>query len=245
MNEAGEPWFIAADVCAVLGLDNVTKALLRVDDDDKTLISIQGRTPTEGIIGRQVNIISESGFYSLVLSSRKPVAKPFKRWVTHEVLPSIRKTGFYVDRQRQLTTLSQEQIYRNLAAQAETLRKALPPGTVVDDHCNLLNRGDGKERSLYFKEMDKDNMPGIAVITSQPVRIVFDWFNRGLCNKDTVEAVYSQLRPLCSGYKSILCPWAKPFEKEGELVEIGGFSSIEQALELAEKIRGVVITTLS
>lgn len=113
----------------------VSQALSRLDEDEKGIIS-------NDTLGKQeVSTISEFGLYSLVLGSRKPVAKPFKRWVTHEALPSIRKTGFYVDSQQKLTTLSQEQIYRNLAAQAETLRKALPPGTVVDDNCNLLNRG--------------------------------------------------------------------------------------------------------
>ncbi len=92
----GEPWFVAADVCAALELGNVTKALLRLDDDETTLISIQGRTPTGGEIEQQTNAINESGLYSLILGSRKPEAKPFKKWVTSEVLPAIRKTGRYI-----------------------------------------------------------------------------------------------------------------------------------------------------
>jgi len=86
----GHPWFIAADVCAVLGLGNVTMALKRLDADEQTLISIEGASN-----GLPVNAISESGLYSLTLSSRKPIAKRFKRWVTSEVLPAIRKTGSY------------------------------------------------------------------------------------------------------------------------------------------------------
>ena len=87
----GEPWFVAADVCAVLGLDNVTMALKRLDADEQALISIEGFSRGND----QVNVINESGLYSLTLTSRKPNAKRFKRWVTSEVLPTIRKTGSY------------------------------------------------------------------------------------------------------------------------------------------------------
>lgn len=90
----GEPWFVAADVCEVLGLDNTTKALLRLDEDEQALISIQGTHSGPG--NPMVNVVNESGLYSLVLGSRKPEAKRFKKWVTSEVLPSIRKTGQYI-----------------------------------------------------------------------------------------------------------------------------------------------------
>ena len=81
----GEPWFVAADVCKVLGIQNVTQAMRQLEDFERSMFNIgrQGKT----------NIISESGFYTLVLRSRKAVAKPFRIWVTSEVLPSIRKTG--------------------------------------------------------------------------------------------------------------------------------------------------------
>ena len=86
----GEPWFVAADVCAVLGLGNVSMALERLDDDEKGVSSIDTLGGAQ-----QMTVINESGLYSLVLGSRKPEAKPFKKWVTAEVLPSIRKTGVY------------------------------------------------------------------------------------------------------------------------------------------------------
>lgn len=86
----GEPWFVAADVCAVLGLGNVSMALERLDDDEKGVSSIDTLGGAQ-----QMAVINESGLYSLVLGSRKPDAKPFKKWVTAEVLPSIRKTGAY------------------------------------------------------------------------------------------------------------------------------------------------------
>jgi prophage antirepressor-like protein len=87
-DKQGGPWWIASDVCEVLGLTNVTEALRRLDDDERSTLRI-----SEG--GPKRNIISEAGLYSLILRSNKPNAKKFKRWITHEVLPSIRKTGKY------------------------------------------------------------------------------------------------------------------------------------------------------
>lgn len=88
----GEPWFVAADVCRALQIGNPTMALTRLDEDEKALSNIEGlsRGNDKG------NIVSEAGLYSLILRSRKPEAKAFKRWITHEVIPSIRKYGAYV-----------------------------------------------------------------------------------------------------------------------------------------------------
>ncbi len=85
-----EPWFVAADVCAALELPETHKAIARLDDDEKGRNSI----PTPGG-NQEMSVVNESGLFNLVLGSRKPEAKRFKRWVTHEVLPSIRKTGSY------------------------------------------------------------------------------------------------------------------------------------------------------
>lgn len=85
----GEPWFVAVDVCNVLEIKNPSDALNKQLEDFERVRFNLGR---QG----EANIISESGFYTLVLRSRKPIAKPFRIWVTSEVLPSIRKTGSYV-----------------------------------------------------------------------------------------------------------------------------------------------------
>ena len=83
----GEPWFVAADVCNVLDLSNPTIAVSRLDEDERAKFNL----------GRQgdATIVNEPGLYTLVLGSRKPEAKAFKRWITHDVIPSIRKTGSY------------------------------------------------------------------------------------------------------------------------------------------------------
>lgn len=87
----GEPWFVAKDICDVLEVENTSQALSRLDDDEKNTIILN-----EGIGNPQKAIINESGLYSLVISSRKPEAKQFKKWVTSEVLPAIRKHGGYL-----------------------------------------------------------------------------------------------------------------------------------------------------
>ena len=84
----GEPWFVAADVCKALDVDRT--ATRRLDDDEKDVHS----THTLGGV-QDITIVNEPGLYSLVLGSRKPEAKAFKRWITHEVIPSIRKHGMY------------------------------------------------------------------------------------------------------------------------------------------------------
>lgn len=91
----GDPWFVAADICRALDLGNASMALDRLDDDERSISSIEG-TSSGG--NPNVNVVSETGLYSLVLGSRKPEAKPFKRWITHEVLPAIARHGAYVDR---------------------------------------------------------------------------------------------------------------------------------------------------
>lgn len=87
----GEPWFVANDVCAVLEFAHPASNLRRLDDDEKGVHTMH--TPGGP---QEMTIINESGLYSLILTSRKPEAKKFKKWVTSEVLPAIRKTGRYV-----------------------------------------------------------------------------------------------------------------------------------------------------
>jgi prophage antirepressor-like protein len=92
---SGEPWFVAADVCRVLELTNPTEATKGLDADEKaTLSNPEGRPGQPG--AKAFTFISESGLYALIFKSRKPEAKKFRRWVTGEVLPALRKQGAYV-----------------------------------------------------------------------------------------------------------------------------------------------------
>jgi len=89
--QEGEPWFVANDLCSVLGLKDTTSATKKLDEDDRLLRKISGAGQV-----REVILVNESGMYNLIFTSTKPEARNFKRWITKEVLPQIRKTGIYV-----------------------------------------------------------------------------------------------------------------------------------------------------
>ena len=89
-----EPYFVAKDVCEILEIKNATQAINRLDEDEKTMFNI-GQV--------NINIVNEYGLYTLILGSRKKEAKQFKRWITHEVVPSIRKHGGYIAGQEEMT----------------------------------------------------------------------------------------------------------------------------------------------
>lgn len=86
----GEPWFVAKDVCDALTIGNSRDAVNRLDDDEKAMSVL----PTQ-FGDKEMNLVSESGLYNLIFQSRKPEAKAFRKWVTSEVLPTLRKTGRY------------------------------------------------------------------------------------------------------------------------------------------------------
>jgi prophage antirepressor-like protein len=147
----GEPWFVAADVCAVLGIGNSRMATDRLDDDEKDGVSITdtiGRSQT-------VTAINESGIYSLIMTSRKPEAKVFKKWVTSEVLPAIRRTGAYSTQQKPPTTYL-------------TALKELVAATEANERLALVNK-EQQERIAYQEpkvaicnvicDIDDDMMP--------------------------------------------------------------------------------------
>ena len=91
-DDSGQTWFLAADVCKALGISNPTVAIARLDEDEKAKFNL-------GLRGGDTGCVSESGLYSLILGSRKPEARAFKRWVTHDILPAIKRHGFYASEQ--------------------------------------------------------------------------------------------------------------------------------------------------
>jgi len=116
----GEPWFVAKDICEILDLGTTAKALERLDEDEKGMTSIHTPGGTQ-----EMSVVSESGLYSLALGSKKPEAKPFKRWVTHDVIPTIRKTGTY-----SAQPMTQTELIAAMAQnQVELERKALEAAT--------------------------------------------------------------------------------------------------------------------
>ena len=146
-----EPWFVGKDVAEVLGYQNGSRDINRhVDDEDKLThqISAAGQN-------RNMTLINESGLYSLILSSKLPNAKKFKRWVTSEVLPSIRKTGSYG---KPMSQLEIAQYSINLLIEQERKMKALEAQQgeqvkrrdIIDSRLEVLNgvhiEGTGRDR---------------------------------------------------------------------------------------------------
>lgn len=126
-----EPWWVAKDVCEVLEITNHRDAVGRLDDDEKDAVGLTdaiGRT-------QETTVVNEPGLYTLILGSRKPEAKAFKRWITHEVLPTIRKTGTYSTQPggyilttEQLLNLVSEIAGKTAVAVARELTPNQPPG---------------------------------------------------------------------------------------------------------------------
>lgn len=125
----GEPWFIAKNVCLALEISDVSQACSRLDDDEKLM-----RTLYVSGQNRESLLINESGLYSLILTSRKPEAKAFKKWVTSEVLPSIRKTGSYQVKPKSALELAREQValLETIEQQSKLIEQQKPAVEFVD-----------------------------------------------------------------------------------------------------------------
>ena len=181
-----DPWFVASDICKALDIANTTQAMQRLDDDEKSMLNI-------GLCGGATNCVNEYGLYSLVLASRKKEAKDFKRWITHEVLPSIRKTGSYG---KPLTTL--EQI--KLIAQGN-MELGERVDKVEDKLSNLEN-----DTPLYGCEIDEVQKhvrkKGVEVLGGKGSEAYRD----GSVRSQVYSDIYNQLKReygCVSSYKSI------------------------------------------
>lgn len=126
LDQDGNIWFVSKDVCDVLGIVNNRDAINRLDEDEKDIIDPHiftvGNTDTENRRGSELSIINESGMYTLVLTSRKPQAKEFKKWLTHEVIPTIRQHGGYIYGQEMLETKDQKEIKEKLSELSEKVK---------------------------------------------------------------------------------------------------------------------------
>lgn len=139
-NMSGEPWFVLKDCMSILDLGNPTETVKMFDDDEFST------TEVIDSIGRrqQAYIISEPGLYRLVMRSRKPEAKEFQRWVTHEVLPSIRKHGAYMTQQTLDKALTSPdfliQLATKLKEEQEKVKELEPKAQALDDFTNVEDR---------------------------------------------------------------------------------------------------------
>jgi anti-repressor protein len=167
-DENGDPWFLAKEVCEVLEIVNVSQACARLDQDERMALDTSIYSTYTGSHGGSAPIIvSEPGFYNLVGSSKSPKAQEFKRWIRHEVLPSIRKTGAYVKplTQDEYTMELANRVIgligdkRELQAQLEEAKpdvafaqaiKASDHLRAVEDVANNIGKGCGKTRLFAF-----------------------------------------------------------------------------------------------
>ena len=164
LNLNGEPWFVAADVCSVLDLSNPTIAVSRLDEDERAKFNL----------GRQgdATIVHQPGLYTLVLGSRKPEAKAFKRWITHEVLPNIRKHGVYITDEK-----------LKLFAEHPELLDALMKSLYATHAENLRHRAERQtllpKADYYDAFMDADGCTNLRT-TAKELNVPERWFARFL-----------------------------------------------------------------
>lgn len=157
INISGQPWFVAADVCKALDVGNPSQALSRLDDDERgnTLISNEGNRGNPNVA-----IINEPGLYTLVLGSRKPEAKAFKRWITHEVIPAIRQTGGYIAGESEMTDeelLSRALVMANEKIKHRDERIKLLESKAKEDAPRVLfaQAVEGSDDSVLIRDLAK------------------------------------------------------------------------------------------
>ena len=164
LNLNGEPWFVAVDVCSVLDLSNPTIAVSRLDEDERAKFNL----------GRQgdATIVNDPGLYTLVLGSRKPEAKAFKRWITHEVIPAIRKHGVYITDEK-----------LKLFAEHPELLDALMKSLYTAHAENLRHRAERQtllpKADYYDAFMDADGCTNLRT-TAKELNVPERWFARFL-----------------------------------------------------------------
>ncbi|WP_287497984.1 Bro-N domain-containing protein [Pandoraea sp. CB10b_02] len=175
IEQDGEVWFVATDVCHVLDIANPRNASARLDDDEKDAVQITDA------IGRQqeTTIINESGLYSLILNSRKPEARAFKRWVTHEVLPAIRKTGGY---QGAPSGAPADEPLYNTDYRQEARRVAVD----YFDRCRDVVQAAG-QKNPRFPEMNEMVVSGLLASMLQSGRWLLSFDHTGRMNISAVE----------------------------------------------------------
>ena len=204
----GEPWFVAVDVCKALEIQNNRDAISRLDDDEKNTVVL-----TDGNRGNpNMTIVNEPGLYALVLGSRKPEAKAFKRWITHDVIPTIRKHGAY------MTPEKVEEILLN-------------PDTIIKLATELKEE---RERTAALNAKIKADKPytefGAAIAANSDAILVRDFAK--LLHNDGIKMgekrLYKWLRE--NGFLMQTAP-TKPYQK---YVDMGWFRVDERSISTVQ-----------
>lgn len=181
----GEPWFVCKDVVTILGYTNTSKAIHdHVDNEDKMIVQLTdvqdyNETLYSHMKGTKVLIINESGLYSLILSSKLESAKRFKRWVTSEVLPQIRKTGGYIPTKDMHTgePLTESEIVHNAE---QIMQRTIAHENLPADDC-LTVSDIAKSLGLSPTELNKRLVRmGVQFWNGSRYRLTLEYANRGL-----------------------------------------------------------------
>lgn len=166
----GEPWFVAADVCRALEILNTTDAIKRLDEDEKSRFNL-------GLPGGATNCVNEFGLYTLILASRKKEAKQFKRWITHEVIPAIRKDGGYMtarlnETPEQIMARALKIADRTLEKQRERLNRLQAENEVLEPLAAFAKSVSSSEDTILVRELAKQlSQNGIPIGGNR----LFDW----------------------------------------------------------------------
>lgn len=177
----GDPWFVAKDVCEILDISNPTQAIGRLDEDERAMFNI----------GRQgdANVINESGLYSLVLGSRKPEAKSFKKWITGIVIPSIRKNGAYMTPETIEKTLTDPDFIIKVATQLKAEQAArIAAENKLDEQRPLVAFAEtcmDSDRNMLVREVAKlVSKNGILIGEHRLYKKLREW---GMVCRDSTE----------------------------------------------------------
>lgn len=149
----GEPWFVLRDVCEVLCIGSPHKVYERLDEDEKG----RSQIPTPGGL-QEMSVINESGLYAVILRSDKPEAKPFRKWVTTEVLPSIRKNGGYIAQQEALSP--EELMAKALMVAQQTIadREARIQAQAAEISALTVDKQIMQPKAEYFDDLVDRNL---------------------------------------------------------------------------------------
>lgn len=213
----GEPWFVAKDVCEALGLEQVSKALSPLEDDERGLLKVPHPQQPEKLL--EVNTVNEPGLYSLILRSRKPEAKVFKHWITHRVLPSIRKTGAYAVKDEKKVGLpgevsgnALEMLAKALLLAQETISRMSVPVTpdIAPQAVSESPASAPKKRGRPRKQPVTNNAEDLPTWFKRPIGCTL--FNKVTGERKQFDSIRSAVRFLGYPSLSITRKQAKAFD---------------------------------
>ena len=194
----GELWFIAAPLAKFLEYQNPARDI-RTNVDEADIQKMYIPTKSNNYV-----CVNESGLYSLVIRSNKPEAKVFRHWVTHEVLPTIRKHGVYADTAQKLTQLSPEQVYNNLLNLSKKFQSKYPKLTITDSNVLLEKQGDTSDLR-YWTDVEKLGLPIIRVINAKvisQIQIEFSFYGWKKFGQEKKIATFEKMAEICKGLSS-------------------------------------------